>query len=209
MIKRLVVGQFQANCYIMVDEATASAALIDPGDEALVISRVIKESGAKLTHIMMTHIHPDHVLAAGKLQEEYPDATVMVHQDDMPFLLEDMIELAAFSFDLSDCRPFHPTIYFEDGQQLKVGEMEIKVIHTPGHTPGGVCLSVDKVLFTGDTLFASGIGRTDLSGGSYEQIMHSIREKLLVLPEETTIYPGHGPESTIGEEKRSNPWLVG
>lgn len=208
LIKRLVVGPLQANCYILVDEQTGSAAVIDPGDDAPTISRIIKESGAKLTHILLTHAHPDHSFAARALQEDYADAPLLVHLAEGDQLSAEILDLVAQCYDMRDYKPFSPSKHVVDSDVLSIGAKKLSVIHTPGHTPGGVCYRTEKVLFTGDTLFAGGIGRTDFPGGSYEQLMESIHSKLLVLPDDTIIYPGHGPESTIGVERESNPWLV-
>jgi len=207
LIKRLVVGQLQANCYIVVDEATSSAAVIDPGDDAPAISRILAESGASLGMILLTHGHPDHSFAAGRLQEEFPDASALMHASDVDELSGEGLDIAGLFYDIREHRPFRPTGYVKDGDHLEIGRMNLAVIHTPGHTPGGVCYLAEGAIFTGDTIFASGIGRTDLPGGSYEQLLASIRDRILTLPDETVIYPGHGQETTVGIERRDNPWL--
>lgn len=208
LIKRLVVGALQANCYILVDEPTGSAAVIDPGDDAPAISRIIKESGAKLTHILLTHAHPDHSFAAGALQEDFSDAALLVHEAETDQVLAEILDLVAQFYDMDAYKPLKPAGHLIDEDLLAVGSSKLKVIYTPGHSPGGVGFQTGNVVFTGDTLFAGGIGRTDFPGGSYEKLMESIHTKLLALPDETVIYPGHGPESTIGVERESNPWIV-
>lgn len=207
LIKRLVVGPLQSNCYVVIDEASNSLAVIDPGGDASTISRVVAESGARLTHILLTHGHPDHVFSAGALQEEFPDASLLMHEQDADVMSSDIMGFITQFYDMQEYRPMRPSGYVGDGQRMAVGELELTVIHTPGHSPGSVCYIAGDVAFTGDTLFAGGIGRTDLPGGSYQQLMQSIQSKLLKLSDDTTIYPGHGPESTIGDERRENPFL--
>jgi hydroxyacylglutathione hydrolase len=206
VIERLVVGALQVDCYVLVDEATGSAAVIDPGDECETISRVIRESQAHLATILLTHGHYDHTFAVGELLAEFPGASVAMHRADVEQLGQDPLELLSTFYDLSHYQSFQPTEYLEDGQEVMVGDTSLRVIHTPGHTPGGVCCIAGSVLFTGDTLFAGSIGRTDLPGGSYDELMSSIQE-LMLLPDDFVVYPGHGEGTTIGEERTGNPWL--
>ena len=198
-IRTLVVGQLAANCYLVIDEATGDAAVIDPGDEPGKIKHEIRAAGADPKYILLTHGHPDHSYAAGQLQKVF-DVDLLMHKADVS-QLEGEPDLVALFFD--PCRYVKPRLgrFLSDGDTISLGAAEIRVIHTPGHSPGSLCYVTKNAAFTGDTLFAGGVGRTDLAGGSYEDLMRSIRDKLLVLPGHTIIYPGHGPASTIGAER--------
>ncbi len=207
LVKTLVVGPLGANCYIVVDESTRNAIVIDPGDEADRIERAIHLADAKLQHIVLTHGHPDHTFAAGDLGQRFDGANVLMHKADLS-QLDDNLDLVAMFYDMESYIPPEYGTSLADGDELSVGSSKFKVIHTPGHTPGGVCLYGENAVFTGDTLFARGIGRTDLPGGSYPNLISSIRERLLVLPEDTVVYPGHGEVSTIGIEREQSPWVV-
>lgn len=198
-IDTLTVGQMQVNCYILSSKTTKNAILLDPGDEYPRIKAYIDKHKLKPKFIMHTHGHIDHIQADNEFA-----LPVYVHSLDSELLRNPDKNLSSF---LS--LPFKVKLDLktvEDLAEIKLDDLVLQVIHTPGHTPGGICLKSDKVVFTGDTLFAGGIGRTDFPGASYEQLMKSIQDKLLVLPDQTVIYPGHGPCSTIGEEKRSNPY---
>jgi glyoxylase-like metal-dependent hydrolase (beta-lactamase superfamily II) len=206
-IETLVAGQLGANCYLVIDEITKAAIVIDPGDEAHKIQHEIKSSETDLKYVLLTHGHPDHSFAAGELQQMF-NVEVLMHEADVP-QLEGLIDLAAMFYDIDQYVKPHLGKFLVDGDILKIGETEFAVIHTPGHTPGGVCFASGDIIFTGDTLFAGSIGRTDLMGGSYEDLIKSIREKLLIFPDKTTIYPGHGVTSSIGLEREENPWIQG
>lgn len=198
-IDTLIVGQMQVNCYILSSKTTKNAILLDPGDEYPRIKAYIDKHKLKPKFIMHTHGHIDHIQADNEFA-----LPVYVHSLDSELLRNPDKNLSSF---LS--LPFKVKLDLktvEDLAEIKLDDLVLQVIHTPGHTPGGICLKSAQVVFTGDTLFAGGIGRTDFPGASYEQLIKSIRDKLLVLPDETVIYPGHGPCSTIGEEKRSNPY---
>ncbi|MBI2841944.1 MAG: MBL fold metallo-hydrolase [Armatimonadetes bacterium] len=205
-IRTVVVGQLAVNCYIVIDDATRDAVVIDPGDDPDIVAREIIQAAAEPKYILLTHGHMDHSFTAGVLQESI-DAEVLMHEADVPQLDGDP-EIAALFYDTSHHIP--PTLgrFVSDGDTVSFGESRLVAIHTPGHTPGGLCYHSGSVVFTGDTLFAGGIGRTDLMGGSYDDLMESIREKLLTLPDDTIIYPGHGPASTVGRERMTNPWLL-
>lgn len=206
-MKTLVVGPLEVNCYIIWDKNTKEAFIIDPGGDAGEIMDFIKTEGLKPKYIINTHGHFDHVGGNAELRSAY-DVKVAIHRNDEP-----MLELAheqAIMFGVKTPEQPKPDILLEGGETLKAGGLEIKVIGTPGHSKGGVCLYVEDegVLFTGDTLFAGSIGRTDFQGGSYDELMSSVKTKILPLGDSVKVFPGHGPESTIGEEKRSNPFLT-
>jgi hydroxyacylglutathione hydrolase len=210
------VGALQCNCVILGCETTREALVIDPGDEVDRILRALKEGGLTLRGIVHTHAHLDHLGATAPLARA-TGAPIYLHSDDLP-LYEHVPEQAAlFGF------PTPPTMpadrYIRDGESLSWGTVSAEVMHTPGHTPGSVCLRVPwtgdrpggepERVFAGDTLFAGSIGRTDLWGGDFDRILASIRDRLLSLPDETVVWPGHGPATTIGRERRENPFLVG
>ena len=206
-IKPITVGMLEANSYLIVDEPTGEAVLIDPGDEPNRLIRVIKDEGAELKYLLLTHGHPDHSWAAGQIQEAFPEAYLLLHESDVIQLHGDPHIVELF-FDTESYIEPKLGRFLNDGDVVAFGDSRLAVIHTPGHTEGGLCYLGDKVVFTGDTLFAGAVGRTDLTGGSFERLIRSIKEKLLVLPDETIIYPGHGDLSTIGTERRTNPWLT-
>jgi len=206
-IHTLVVGQLAANCYLVIDEETRAAAVIDPGDEADRIAQAVRAAGAELKHILLTHGHPDHAFAAGELQEHFHEAKVRMHEADLP-LLAGEADIVSLFYDAQ--RYVAPLLgrFARHLDIVMVGKTGLMVLHTPGHSPGSVCYVSGKIAFTGDTLFAGGVGRTDLEGGSQDDLMCSIRKSLLTLPDDTAIYPGHGPQSTIGAERIGNPWLA-
>jgi hydroxyacylglutathione hydrolase len=198
MFKKLPVGRFVTNCYIIADEATKEAAVIDPADDFETIKAYIEENGLKVKYILLTHAHGDHILALPELKE-YTKAPVGVHHDD---------EIMLSNADINMSGHFKPYVvetkadfYLKHGDKLRLGEKEAQIIHTPGHTMGGVCILFDQDLITGDTLFAEGIGRTDLYGGSYESLINSIKTELFTLSGNIAVHPGHGPSSTISHSK--------
>ena len=181
--------------------------MIDPGDEAGIL-KILKTHQLALKYLLHTHGHLDHVSATAALQQQ-TGAPVLIHEADQ--ILVDNLELQATVFGLA--APGTPTVdrYIHEGDEINWGTHTLSVIETPGHSPGGVCLSLEgeKILFAGDTLFQDSIGRTDLWGGDYEQLLDSIREQLWQLDDDTVVCPGHGPRTTIGREKRENPFLQG
>ncbi|MCM8760488.1 MAG: MBL fold metallo-hydrolase [Candidatus Omnitrophica bacterium] len=195
IIEKIVVGEFQTNCYIVGCEKTGNGFIIDPGDEYEKIKEVIKKVGIEPSFIVNTHGHMDHI----KDDEKF-NLPVYIHSQDTGCLKDPERNLSQL-FGLFLTIKVE-SVGVEEGDILKIGNLSFQIIHTPGHTPGSICLKCENILFTGDTLFCGGYGRTDLPGGSEELLFKSIRTKLLVLPDETLIYPGHGPSSTIGQERR-------
>ncbi|MFC2336532.1 MAG: MBL fold metallo-hydrolase [Negativicutes bacterium] len=204
-IKSLVVGPVAANCYILSD-ATGEGAVIDPGGDAAAILDYIKQEKIKVKVILNTHGHSDHIAA----NDEVRDATgapLYIHPADMNMLIDPRANLSVFMGEAVTSRPAEYRL--EEGDTVRFGTSELKVLHTPGHSPGGVCLIGDGVVFSGDTLFAESVGRTDFPGGSTEQLIQEIKEKLMPLPDDTLVYPGHGPATTIGWERQYNPYING
>ncbi|MFP4158603.1 MAG: MBL fold metallo-hydrolase [Desulfosalsimonas sp.] len=204
ILKALAVGPIMANCYILGCERTKSAAVIDPGEEADKILMKLAEDKLTLKYIINTHGHFDHVGGNSQLKNA-SGAELVIHKADEPMLAE--LGRAAASFGLSAENSPPPDKTVDEGDVISFGDISLKVLHTPGHSPGGISLLTDKMVFVGDSLFAGSIGRTDLPGGDYNTLITSIKTKLLSLDEDTKVYTGHGPATTIGQEKRVNPFL--
>jgi hydroxyacylglutathione hydrolase len=203
ILRRLVLGLFQTNCYIVGSESSKAGMVIDPAARANKILESIKDLGLDIKIIVLTHGHLDHVEALAEVKEA-TGAKVAIHTDDAYFLQKRPLN-TSFGFPYPDTSS--PDRLLKDGDSLDVDDLRFLVLHTPGHSPGGICLLGQGVVFSGDTLFNYGIGRTDFPGCSYDQIMNSIYTKLMTLPDDTVVYPGHGPETTIGAERRGNPFL--
>jgi glyoxylase-like metal-dependent hydrolase (beta-lactamase superfamily II) len=203
-IETIVVGPLQENSYVVACEETQEAAIIDPGAEADRIYRVVTFHGFTLKYVLNTHGHPDHVGGVADIIEK-TGVPFFLHQDDM-YLIEGFEQDPIRAF-LAARTPPPPDRFLQDGDMISVGNLEFHVLHTPGHTPGGVCFLVQNVLFSGDTLFANSIGRTDLPGGNHQQLLTSIRDKLLSLDDAVRVYSGHGYASTIGNERQFNPFF--
>ncbi len=203
IVKKVVVGPFASNCYIVGSESNKEGVIIDPGADAKEILKNVKDLGLDIKLIVLTHGHIDHTGAVKEVKKT-TGAEVAIHTDDAKSLQE---QLLGRLFGLSYPPPPPPDWLLKDGDSIDIGNLHFLVVHTPGHSPGGICLLEEGVVFSGDTLFNYGIGRTDMPGGSYSQLMNSIHTKLMILPDNTTVYPGHGPATTIGTERHSNPFL--
>ena len=198
------VGMIQANCYILGDEQTREAVIIDPGGDVPVIVSNLEAAGLKAVAILATHGHFDHVEGLAQLKQAV-GAPVYMHRDDLP-LVRDMSNQGAM-FGMQVQQAPDPDHYVVEGDTVAFGSLHLEILHTPGHSLGSVCYRIDEQVFVGDLLFAGSIGRTDLAGGDYATLLRSVREKIFTLSDATTVYPGHGPATTVGAEKRSNPFF--
>jgi len=204
IIERLVVGMLQCNCYIVACEDAKVGIIIDPGGDAPVILDRIEQLGLCVKYIVNTHGHIDHI-AANRPVKEGTGAMVAIHRDDAQWLIRDQGDFARM---LGVHSPGPPAdILLDEGDEITFGNDSLEVIHTPGHSLGGISLVGDGLVFCGDTLFAMGVGRVDLPGGSWETLMRSVKTRLFTMPDETIVYSGHGPPTTIGREKGFNPWF--
>jgi hydroxyacylglutathione hydrolase len=206
ILEKLTVGTFQENCYILGDEASGSGALIDPGDEAVRIALAVEQTGLEIEKILLTHAHIDHVGAVTSLVEEY-GCPVLAHRESEPLL--EQLPTQALMMGLRFGKVPRLDDYIEDEEKVEVGDLTLRALYTPGHAPGHLAfyLASEGVLLSGDALFAGSVGRTDLPGGDPGLLLRSIKERLLVLPDETVVHPGHGPQTTIGNERSYNPFL--
>jgi hydroxyacylglutathione hydrolase len=206
ILETFPVGPLRCNCTILGDEVTHEAIVVDPGDNIPEIISRLQKHGLTLRQIVVTHAHIDHVGGAAQLRKS-TGAPVLMNQQDLELL--GMMEMQAGWLGVPTPQVAPPDASAEDGLAIGLATLPAQVLHTPGHTPGSICLLFPDhhLLLAGDTLFAGSIGRTDLPGGDGERILRSLRERLLVLPDSTRVLPGHGPETTIGEERQSNPFL--
>lgn len=200
----LPVGPIQANCYIVYDENSKETMIIDPGDEGPLIMEEVKKRHLQVKYIVNTHGHGDHI-GANEYVKEATGAPLAVHELDSSLLTSPRENLSAMLGHIIN-KPA-PDRFLHEGDELQLGKSKFRVLHTPGHTRGGICLLGDEALFSGDTLFENSIGRTDFPGGSHQQLINSIKTKLLVLDDKMIVYPGHGDPTTIGWEKNNNPYL--
>lgn len=203
--RQLSVGPLETNCYLVWDRDTRKAAVIDPGGDDDLIAQQIARLELAIEWVLITHGHLDHCFIAGPIARKY-DAEIGMHPADIEHLTGGL-EIAAMYYDVSAYERFTPTRFLTDGEVIALGDSEIRVIHTPGHSQGGLCFATDVGVFCGDTIFAGSVGRTDFPGGSFEQLIESIRTKILTMDDSTRLYPGHGPATSVGEERRSNPFL--
>jgi hydroxyacylglutathione hydrolase len=204
--KILPVGPLQCNCSIIGDETTHEAMVIDPGDDIEDIVAIVDQHKLQVKQIVITHAHIDHVGGAMKLRAR-TGAPILLNQNDLALLK--MLDVQASWLGMRPPGAVEIEADLKDGETVTAGGLSANVLHTPGHTEGSVCLyfPAQKLLIAGDTLFARSIGRTDLPGGSFQKIMRSLHERVLTLPDETAVIPGHGPVTTIGEEREENPFL--
>jgi len=206
-IDRLILGAFETNCYVVRrDEAAADCLIVDTGLEAGALVEFLGEHRLEPVAVVLTHGHADHIVGLAALRETYPGIKVYIHRLDALCLTNPGANLSAlagltFRTDPAD-------VLLGDGDVVEEADIRLKVLHTPGHTPGGICLYVeaDELVFAGDTLFADSVGRADFPGGDMDQLIASIRNRLFSLPDKTAVYPGHGMRTTIGREKRTNPY---
>lgn len=205
-ITNLPSGALQANTYLAVDEKTNEGFIVDPGGYNKVLTKEVRDNDVKIKYIILTHGHSDHICGVNEHKAEFPDAKIVAYKDE-----EAMLENPNLNQSPGFGVPYSTKadILVSDGDELKVGDVTLKFIHTPGHTEGGMCIYVKeaKALFSGDTLFRQSIGRTDFPGGSYKEIMDSIRKKLFLLPDNTNVFPGHMGTTSIGFEKENNPFV--
>lgn len=207
IVQRMVVGPIQANCFIIGDETTKKAAIIDPGDEGDAILAAVEKLGLDIEYIIATHGHFDHNAGVPAIKEKMPDVPFLLHEEDIFFVRDSKASARKWGITIDQVPD--PDRFIKEGETIEVGNIKLKVIHTPGHSPGGVSLLCDEGIFVGDTLFQGSIGRTDFRAGSMPELKSSIREKLYTLPDDTIVYTGHGPETTIGEEKKYNMFVKG
>lgn len=205
-IETMVLGDVRTNCYLLINEETKEALVVDPADRADVIVRKLIDEGLTLNAILLTHGHGDHILAVGDLKKQF-GVKVYAAKAEEALLSDAAQNLSKALFGIAVT--VKPDILLEDGQEFEAAGIRLRMLHTPGHTPGGCCYyqAEEKILFSGDTLFCGSIGRTDFPGGSLSELVRSVKEKLLVLPEDVKVYPGHEEITTIGHEKRYNPYM--
>lgn len=205
-VEEFPIGPLENNALLVVDPESREAVLVDPGMGSEVILGSIKEQGLRVTAILNTHGHFDHTYNNGIFRQEL-GCPLLMHEADLGLLRNMSGHAALFGFPPRTSPD--PDAFLTPGQEIRVGHGALRVLHTPGHTPGGVSFAAPGWVITGDTLFAQSIGRTDLPGGDYDQLIHSIRTALFTLPESTEVFPGHGPSTLIGYEKRHNPFVKG
>ncbi len=196
----LAVGPLQANCFIIYDTDTKETIVVDPGDEPDRIIDFINDRKLKVKYILCTHAHFDHVGAVPELKE-HTGALLLIHEEELEIYNAAKDMAAFFGYDISELPP--PDRTLKEGDELRIGRKSFTILHTPGHSPGGICLFGNGLVVTGDTLFAGSVGRTDFHGGSLSKLRESF-QRLMSLPEDTVVLPGHGPTSTIGRERREN-----
>lgn len=204
ILQKLCVGELSTNCYILGDEKTNEGVVIDPGGDFDLIDENIEKLNLKIKYIILTHGHIDHIKALVPLKKK-TKAKVLIHKEDLPILSNPIYNLSQFTGE--DSSFSEPDLLLKDGDTIEFGKKKLLVLHTPGHTPGSISLYTDNLLFTGDTLFCEGMGRTDLPGSSQEKLLNSVKQKLFTKPDDTEVFPGHGPSTTIGWEKKNNPWI--
>jgi glyoxylase-like metal-dependent hydrolase (beta-lactamase superfamily II) len=201
----LVVGPIQSNCYILGCERTRQAAVIDPGGDVDQILTALAKDNLRCVYIINTHGHFDHS-GGNKRLKEVTGAQLIIHRGDAPMIMQQAANGGMWGMKIENSPPPDRTV--EEGESITFGDISLKVLHTPGHSSGGISLVVDRMAFVGDTLFAGSIGRTDFPGGDHEGLLRNVREKLFVLGDDVVIYPGHGPKTTVARERRTNPFFA-
>jgi len=205
ILRMLVVGPIQANCYILGCERTREAAVIDPGGDSDKILIALARDKLRCVYIINTHGHFDHS-AENRRLKEVTGAQLLIHRADASMILHQGASGSSWGMNVENSPP--PDRYLKEGDIITFGDISLKVLHTPGHSPGGISLFSDKMVFVGDTLFAGSIGRTDFPGGDYEGLIRNVREKIFPLGDDVVVYPGHGPKTTVGREKKTNPFFI-
>ena len=204
VVHQMSVGPLQVNCFIVACRRTSEAAVIDPGEEGERILHFAEEKGLRIRKVVNTHGHFDHI-GANQHIVEMTGAELLIHADDLPLLQNARNHAEVYG--LSVAASPEPDRLLGQGDTFQVGDLAFSVFHVPGHSPGSICLLAEGHLFVGDVLFSGSIGRTDLPGGDFDSLVKGVRERLFALPDETIVHPGHGPETTIGRERRINPFV--
>lgn len=206
ILKSLVVGQLSVNCFILACEETREGIVVDPGDDIADILNAVQEDDIRIVSIVATHGHFDHIGRAKTLIEK-TGAPFAVHKDDL-FIVEGLEDVAAY-FGLRTDPPPQVDRFLENGEAVRFGKASLEVLHTPGHSPGGISLAWPGHALVGDLVFAGSVGRTDFEGGNTDVLLASVRERIFPLGDDTHLYPGHGPFTTVGQERKTNPFLTG
>jgi hydroxyacylglutathione hydrolase len=202
---KITTYSMMANTYLVTDENTKQGFIVDPGSYYQGLTQKVKEEGTEIKYIILTHGHGDHIGGVEQYRKDFPAAELVAAEAEKDLLADPDANLSTSITGVSVS--LTADIWVNEGDTLRVGDMELKFTMTPGHTPGGMCILADKVLFSGDTLFRCSIGRTDLPGGSYDQLTQGVRDRLFVLPDEIRVFPGHMEETSIGFEKENNPFV--